>query len=159
MTQTGNEINDDLWLLHSDEISLLPGRTDTGRLVFDLQLKFRQANGRYPERPDEIGPHVVEALAKQIDVAAATRGKRRKARSDFEGESAGAPFFDESKVPVQIIQVPNPEAQGLTRDQYEVIGEKTSHRLASGEMKLPTSQSVNFRNSAVPQFFWSCSVK
>jgi hypothetical protein len=25
MTQTGNELNDDLWFLHSDEMSLLPG--------------------------------------------------------------------------------------------------------------------------------------
>ena len=66
MTQTGNELNDDLWLLQSDEMSLLPGRTETGRLGFALQLKFRQVNGRYPERPEEIGPHIVEALAKQV---------------------------------------------------------------------------------------------
>ena len=72
MTQTGNELNDDLWLLHSDEMSLLPGRTDTGRLGFALQLKFRQINGRYPERPDAIGPHIVEALAKQVGIDAAT---------------------------------------------------------------------------------------
>jgi len=38
-------------------------------------------------------------------------------------------FFDDS-VPVQIIEVPNPETEGLLEDAYEVIGEKISHRLA-----------------------------
>ena len=55
---------------------------------------------------------------------------RRKPRSDFSDDGAAAPFFDESKVPVEVIAVPNPEAQGLAPDQYEVIGEKVSHRLA-----------------------------
>ena len=38
-------------------------------------------------------------------------------------------FFDD-KAPVEVIVVPNPEIEGLTPDQYEVIGEKASHRLA-----------------------------
>ena len=33
-------------------------------------------------------------------------------------------------MPVLTIEVPNPEAQGLAPEQYEVIGEKLSHRLA-----------------------------
>ncbi len=40
-----------------------------------------------------------------------------------------APFFDD-KVPVEVITVPNLELVGLSADQYEVIGEKVSHRLA-----------------------------
>lgn len=40
------------------------------------------------------------------------------------------PFFDESKVPVEVIELPSPEAAGLTAEQYEVIGQKVSHRLA-----------------------------
>lgn len=39
-------------------------------------------------------------------------------------------FFDEKKVPIEVINVPNPETEGLTPDAYEVIGEKVSHRLA-----------------------------
>ncbi len=39
-------------------------------------------------------------------------------------------FFGASKVPVEIIHVPNQEIAGLAPDQYEVIGEKASHRLA-----------------------------
>lgn len=56
--------------------------------------------------------------------------KRRKPRRDFADEGRDAPFFDASKVPVQIIAVPNPETEGLRPDQYVVIGEKSSHRLA-----------------------------
>ena len=55
---------------------------------------------------------------------------RRKPRSDFADETGAAPFFDESKVPVQTIRVPAPEVQDLAPEQYEVIGEKTSYRLA-----------------------------
>ena len=39
-------------------------------------------------------------------------------------------FFDEKKVPVEVINVPNPETEGLAPEAYEVIGEKVSHRLA-----------------------------
>ena len=39
-------------------------------------------------------------------------------------------FFDEKRVPVEIIAVANPEIEGLAPDDYEVIGEKVSHRLA-----------------------------
>ena len=38
-------------------------------------------------------------------------------------------FFDD-KVPLEVISVPNPEMEGLSADQYVVIGEKVSHRLA-----------------------------
>ena len=55
---------------------------------------------------------------------------RRKPRSDFADETGAAPFFDEAKVPVQTIRVPAPEVQDLAPEQYEVIGEKTSYRLA-----------------------------
>ena len=55
---------------------------------------------------------------------------RRKRANDFTDDGANVPFFDASKVPVQTIDVPNPEAQGLLPGQYEVIGHKVSHRLA-----------------------------
>ena len=55
MPSAWNELDDDLWRLQPDEMSLLPGMTDKGRLGFALQLKFRQINGRYPERLDVNG--------------------------------------------------------------------------------------------------------
>jgi transposase len=58
--------------------------------------------------------------------------KRRAARSDFSDSAKDESnlFFDESRVPVKVIEVANPEIAGLTAEQYEVIGEKVSHRLA-----------------------------
>jgi transposase len=56
--------------------------------------------------------------------------RRRKPRNDFADDGVGASFFDETKVAVETIRLPNPEALGLAPDQYEVIGEKVSHRLA-----------------------------
>lgn len=49
--------------------------------------------------------------------------------SDF-ADNETTLFFDEDKVPVEVIAVPNPDIEGLSPDQYEVIGEKVSHRLA-----------------------------
>ena len=39
-------------------------------------------------------------------------------------------FFDDKKVPVETIHVPNPDVAGLGADDYEVISEKISYRLA-----------------------------
>uniref|UniRef100_A0ABX1PTI3 IS66 family transposase n=2 Tax=Aromatoleum TaxID=551759 RepID=A0ABX1PTI3_9RHOO len=61
------------------------------------------------------------------DIAAHTRRART---TDYAAGDESAPFFDEARVPVETIAVPNPDADGLTADQYEVIGEKTSFRLA-----------------------------
>jgi len=55
--------------------------------------------------------------------------RRAPGNKPTEGEDESALFFDDS-VPVQIIEVPNPEIEGLGEDDYEVIGEKLSHRLA-----------------------------
>lgn len=46
-----------------------------------------------------------------------------------DGEQA-APFFDEAKVPVEVIEVPNPEVAQLAAEDYEIVGEKVTHRLA-----------------------------
>lgn len=108
------------------------------RLQHQIEWFKRQLFGRKSERfaplPDAQQMHLGELMAPQTPEAAPEQDvpahKRRKTRRDFSDDSASAPFFDESKVPVQIIQVPNSEAQGLVPEQYEVIGEKTSHRLA-----------------------------
>ncbi len=39
-------------------------------------------------------------------------------------------FFDESKVPVETIELPNPDTANLLPEDYTVIGEKVSYRLA-----------------------------
>ncbi|AVR87322.1 IS66 family transposase [Thauera aromatica] len=61
------------------------------------------------------------------DIAAHTRRARA---TDYARDDEPALFFDETRVPVETIALPNPDAEGLAPDQYEVIGEKTSFRLA-----------------------------
>ncbi len=59
--------------------------------------------------------------------------KRRERQSDAAavGEAESVPFFDESRVPIETIQVPHPEVTaGLDEGQYEIIGEKVSYRVA-----------------------------
>ena len=51
-------------------------------------------------------------------------------RYPHEGGDETVPFFDETKVPVRVIAVANPEIAGLDPADYEVIGEKVSYRLA-----------------------------
>ncbi len=56
---------------------------------------------------------------------------RRTPQRDLAGsETESLPFFDESRVPVETIEVFEPEVAALSPDQYEVIGQKVSYRLA-----------------------------
>lgn len=56
----------DVWSLLADELSLLPGMTDAGRLGFAIQLKFRQTYGHYPESISELPSGIVRVIAEQI---------------------------------------------------------------------------------------------
>lgn len=98
---------------------------------------FGSKSERFAPEPDAQQMHLGQLLGELPPSAAAPEAtsevpghKRRKPRSDFTDDSASAPFFDRTKVPVHTIEVPNPEVQGLQPDQYEVIGQKVSHRLA-----------------------------
>jgi transposase len=99
---------------------------------------FGQKSERHAALPDaqqmhlgELMPAVVGAPAAEQDVPA---HKRRRCRSDFTDDATSVPLFDQARVPVVIIEVPNPEVQGLSAEQfaqqYEVVGQKVSHRLA-----------------------------
>jgi transposase len=68
------------------------------------------------------------AEGKKTAVGAHERTRKAK-NAAAEGEDT-RPFFDEAKVPVEVIELPSPEAAGLTAQQYEVVGQKVSHRLA-----------------------------
>jgi len=45
-----------------DELSLLPGMIDTGRLGFALQLKFRQVQGHYPDSVRDFPSGIVHTI-------------------------------------------------------------------------------------------------
>jgi transposase len=64
--------------------------------------------------------------AKKTVVAA----HERKAKPVGDGADESNLFFDDKRVPVAVIAVPNPDMGLLKPDQYEVIGEKVTHRLA-----------------------------
>jgi transposase len=55
--------------------------------------------------------------------------ERSKTSRDFAGDETNL-FFDDKRVPVEVIEVSNPEIDGIAPDQVEIIGEKVSHRLA-----------------------------
>lgn len=57
-------------------------------------------------------------------------GHERKPKQRGEGIDESTLFFDDKRVPVEVIAVPNPDMELLKPDQYEVIGEKVTHRLA-----------------------------
>ena len=102
---------------------------------FQRQIFGQKSERRLPLPDPEQGvlgedfagmPDVVPALKTRV------AGHERDTKS---GRGQGAAdestlFFDETKVPVETIAVPNPDIAGLTPAQYEVIGEKVSHRLA-----------------------------
>jgi transposase len=57
------------------------------------------------------------------------QGHTRKAKAPNAADESTL-FFDENKVPIEVIQLQAPEIAGLRADQYEVISEKVSYRLA-----------------------------
>lgn len=94
---------------------------------------FGHKSERYAPQPDPSQMHlgetfaVPEQLTEQHKVVPAHT--RRVAQRDPAREAEALPFFDESRVPVQTIELPNPEIKDLAADQYEVIDQKISYRL------------------------------
>ena len=101
---------------------------------FRRQL-FGKKSERFAPAPDPTQMYLGElaalpttaAVEKRREIAAHTRRAASGNRSDA-GESL--PFFDESRVPMETIRASSPEVAGLSEDQYEVIGEKVTYRLA-----------------------------
>jgi transposase len=101
----------------------------------------RQIFGQKSERRVLAAEGVQGTLGESFEVIPEARPEPKKTRveSHERQHSPKTPtpagdesplFFDEQKVPVEVIHVPNAEAEGLSPDAYEVIGEKVSHRLA-----------------------------
>ena len=57
-------------------------------------------------------------------------GHRRRQRADPAESGEPLSFFDESRVPVETIELSAPEIEGLDESEYETIGHKESYRLA-----------------------------
>ncbi len=126
-----------------DPVQLLALVRSQGQAIAHLQHQLdwfkRQLFGAKSERfiaPDPLQMHLGEALPlpseapppREKTIPAHTRKAAQSNLAESEGESL--PFFDESKVPVETIAVANEQCAGLAVDQFKVIGEKISYRLA-----------------------------
>ena len=100
---------------------------------FNRQL-FGSKSERFAPQPEPTQMHLGELMpvvpSEAPDEQKVPAHTRRKAKSDFADDGAVQPFFDETKVPVQTIEVAAPEIAGLSPQEYEVVGEKVSMRLA-----------------------------
>ena len=103
---------------------------------FQRQIFGQRSEKRLPE-PDGVQGTLGESFDAVPDDAPPNKktpvaGHERvsKPRQPTADADEAALFFDDQKVPVEVITVPNPEVAGLGADEFEVIGEKVSHRLA-----------------------------
>jgi transposase len=97
---------------------------------FQKQLFGQKSERRVVEAPAEqlfLGQQFQEETAEaESRTIKEHQRKKRKARS--EDGDAQKLFFDEN-VPVEEIKVANPEIEGLSEDEYEVMGQKVAFRL------------------------------
>jgi oligoribonuclease len=73
----------------------------------------------------------IDAPGPSSDQARDIAAHRRRApvrRPDADEDAVS--FFDETRVPVEVIEVPAPESAGLAAGDYEIIAHKDSYRLA-----------------------------
>ena len=103
---------------------------------FQRQIFGQKSERRLP-KPDGVQGALGELFATVPDTTQpnkksliAAHEREHKSKRPADGADESTLFFDETKVPVEVIDVPNPETAGLTPDEFEVIGEKISHRLA-----------------------------
>jgi transposase len=95
---------------------------------------FGQKSERFAPEPDPSQMHLGETfpvpaapVEERKPIAAHTR---RSAQHEGAQSGEELPFFDESKVPVHTLTLVHADVKGLPPDQYEVIGEKVTYRIA-----------------------------
>ena len=101
---------------------------------FKRQL-FGAKSERFAPLPDPQQLHLGEALPLPEQSPPLSPQKvpahwRRAATRDLADNGDSVPFFDESQVPIIEIGLSTPEIEALTPNQYTVIGEKVTYRLA-----------------------------
>jgi transposase len=117
-------------------------RQQNAELTRQVEWFKRQLFGRKSERrlrepdaqqlplagllPAEAAP--ADAPPPPTETVKAYQRRPRFAALEATPEESGLRF--DGSVPVEVIEVPNPELAGLSTDDYEVIGEKITYRLA-----------------------------
>jgi transposase len=98
---------------------------------FERQL-FGSKSERFVQHPGQLNLGeafgVVEPLEVERKKTIAAH-ERRVVQKDM-SEAASAPFFDESRVPMEVITLPAPEQANLKADEYEIISHKETCKLA-----------------------------
>ncbi|MGH8268556.1 MAG: IS66 family transposase, partial [Steroidobacteraceae bacterium] len=136
-------------LAHSELIGIVRSQAQTiealstqvATLIHQLEWFKRQLFGTKSERlhllensqqlslGEVLAPLDAPVPAKERQVAAHTRRTpQRDAAAAADAESI--PFFDESCVPIETIELLVPELKGAEAGEFEVIGQKLTHRLA-----------------------------
>jgi len=125
-------------VLHTKDQQIAALNEQLSALRHQLEWFRRQIFGSKSERfaaePDPTQLHLGEVF--QVPAPAAAERKhipahtRRVTRTDGAESGEELKFFDESKVPVQTITLVHADVEGLSPDQYEVIGEKVTYRIA-----------------------------
>jgi transposase len=100
-----------------------------------LRQIFGQKSERFAHEPDPNQMHLGETFPVPATPAVehkpvAARARRTAPRDLAEGGEE-LPFFDESKVPVRILTVYPAEVQGMAQDQFRIICEKITYRIAA----------------------------
>jgi len=96
------------------------------------QVFGRKSEQRLLEVPGEqmsLGEYVGATQPQASPAVQVIAAHTRRPARESAGEDEAALFFDES-VPVQTIEVPDPQLAGAGPEEYEIIGEKISYRLA-----------------------------
>jgi transposase len=96
----------------------------------------RQLFGQKSERRIDIGSPGQMSLGEWPGEPAAPEAKghpvvahTRKAPSR-RNDDESVPFFDETRVPIEVVELSAPETHGLSPEDYEIIRHKESYRLA-----------------------------
>ena len=58
------------WTLGPEDLALLAGRPDAGKLGLAAQLAYWRQHGRFPDDEADLAPAVIGHLAVQVDVGA-----------------------------------------------------------------------------------------
>ncbi len=104
-----------------------------------MQLYLGEIVGTTPQPTAATAPEQLKS------VAAHTRRAPTSDAADTD-EGVDASFFDESQVPVQTIVLAPAEIEGLSSADYEILGEKVTHRLAQ---RPGTYQVIRYRRLIV----------
>ena len=113
---------------------------EIAQLRHQLEWFKRQIFGQKSERRLAVSTESQPSLGEEFSAKPEQQTANKKTRiaehdrcTKPKGESSNdesAPFFDESKVPVETIYLDPVTATGLNKDEFEIISEKITYRLA-----------------------------